>query len=200
MIKLKKLIKSDKIYDQQKYVVLSPKLRSSLKELFNSEDYKNASLDECILLENFTMIAEWVSLNKDDLYNYKKTGICWYEFIDKNNIIHEIRLLKNVANGKYEVKWWFIDKDNKPNYSPPNVYANLKYDTRIFNTHIYILLKEIIPYFFKNLPNEKLFLPSIDKSRYRLYRITLNNHLDKTKYSLEDLGNNLMAVSLIIKK
>lgn len=91
--------------------------------------------------------------------------------------------------------WW--KKDNSlPNYSPPHYYDNLKYDTRIFNTHIFILLNELFPYFFKSLPEEPVFLKATDKLRYRLYKITLNNHLDKTKYELKDLGNNMLTVNL----
>jgi hypothetical protein len=143
------------------------------------------------------MLAEWVTLNNDDLYKYEKSGRAWYYFIDRNNIKHEIRIILG-AKEKYEVKLWFIDEKGKPNYSPPNVYNNLKYDTRIFNTYIYILLNNIIPYFFENLSDKTLYLPATDKSRHRLYKITLNNHLDKNKYVLTDMGNNILAVKLKI--
>lgn len=194
MIKLKPMI--DEVYDSQKYVVISDKLKKSMDELIKSDEYKSSDISNSILLENYTLTSEWVSLNKDDLYEYSKTGNCWYLFIDRNKIKHEIRLVKGIKD-RYEVKLWFLDKDNKPNYSPPNVYNDFKYDTRIFNTHIYILLNEIIPYFFKELPKEKLYLPATDKLRYRLYKITLGNHFDKTTFSLEDLGNNTLVISLI---
>lgn len=193
MIKLKPMI--DSAYESQKYVIATDRLRKNLAELTESSEYKKLPLSKSVLSENYLMIAEWVSLAKDDLYHYSKTGNCWYSFIDRNNVKHEIRVSKG-AGGIYEAKMWFIDKNNKPNYSPPNVYGNLKYDTAIFNTYIYILLNEILPYFFKELPKEKLYLPATDKIRYRLYKITLGNHLDKTKYSLEDLGSNTLSVSI----
>ena len=180
----------------QKYVVFSNRLDNSLKELRESNDYKEASMGDSISLETFTMLAQWVSLNSDDLYHYTKTGQSWYEFKDKNNIRHEIRLEKGVGD-RYEIKlWWWNEKTNKPSYDPPATYGNFKYDTRIFNTHIYILLNELIPYFFKNFTRWNIILTATDKLRYRLYRITLNNHLDKTKYELKDLGNNILTVNL----
>jgi hypothetical protein len=186
MLTLKSLI-SDVSYHTQKYVVVTPQVKNSLDELNSSEDYKTASLDEAVTLENHTLIAEWVSLNKDDLYEYQlHSGFkCWYYFTDRNGIIHEIRLTKG-AKDKWEVKLWFLDGDKKPNYSPPNIYHNLKYDTAIFNTYCYILINEILPYFFKNIPDGTLHLPATDKARYRLYKITLNNHLDKTQYRVVD--------------
>lgn len=71
MIKLKRLMEED---ESQKYVVFSNRLDNSLKELRESNDYKEASMGDSFLLEDFTMLAEWVSLNKDDLYPYVKTG------------------------------------------------------------------------------------------------------------------------------
>jgi len=195
MIKLKRLIDTD-AYDSQKYVIVTEKVRNSLTELTKSDGYKSTGLSESLTLENYTLIAEWVSLNKDDVYAYQLHPhfSSWYYFKDRNDVIHEIRLTKGIKE-RYEVKVWFIDEDGKPNYSPPNIYGNFKYDTAIFNTHIYILINEIIPHFFNPVEDEPLYLPATDKARYRLYKITLNNHLDKTKYTLADLGDNTLSLS-----
>jgi hypothetical protein len=200
MIKLKQFC--DEAYQSQKYVRSTDNVKKSLVELAQHEDYKTAGISEIITLENYTLVAEWVSLNKDDLYDYQLHSgfVAWYFFVDRNGITHEIRLTKG-AKEKWEIKLWFLDKDDKPNYTAPNVYGDLKYDTAIFNTHIYILINELIPYFFSKLPDEKVYLPATDKARHRLYRITLNNHLDKTKYKLEggDKSNELV-VSQVLKQ
>jgi hypothetical protein len=191
MIKIKTLL--DDVYESQKYVISTASVKSSLKKLRASKEYKTTSVKLSILLENFTLIAEWISLKQDDVYPFIQTGRGWFSFIDRNKIQHEIRLTTGKDN-RYEVKIWFVDDARKPNYSPPNIYNNIKYDTRIFNTHIFILINKILSYFFGRLSAETLYLPATDSVRYRLYRIALNNHLDKTKYELTDLGNNTLSI------
>lgn len=171
---------------------------NSFKELIESNDYKNADISECVDLENFTILAEWADI--DDVYDIIQDGISWYKFVDKNGLTHSIRLTKGVGD-RWEIKFWFYDKETgKPNYSKPNIYNNLQYDTKIYNTHLNILMFKLIPYFFKQLPAEILYLPFIDKSRCRLFRIDLNKFLNKKIYEIDLSEENKNIIKITVRK
>ena len=167
-----------------------------LNNLFRDPYYIDASLDECVDLENFTILAEIADLS--NIYPIVKDGRAWYWFTDKNNIVHAIRLTKGIKD-RWEIRLWFHDPEtNKPKYDKPNVYNNLEYDAKIYNTHLKIFIEMLIPYFFSAIPNGVLYCPFIDKPRYRLFRISLGRLLDKDTYVMDtsEEAKNILKISL----
>jgi hypothetical protein len=171
------------------------KLKEILINIFNElesnkeDGYSSCtSLKEQIELETYSMLSE-LRLNLDNHYKYVASKIRgMFVFTDNNEIEHFIRLI--FEHGRWEVKVGFFQRGtSSPIYDRPNIYYNLDYDERIFNTQLKILIDEIIPYFFESKlvdENEKkLFFPAIDIPRYRLYRIALSKFLDRSKYKLE---------------
>jgi len=165
-------------------------IKNLLKELLEENEYKQLDLEESIAYENHIIISELV--NPQDHYSYTSVGKCWFKFYDIHEKIHNIRLLKN--GDEFDVKLWFEDENGRPNYNRPNVYYKMDYDSKIYNTHFYIILNEIIPYFFEKLPNEKLNFPFIDKARFRLFKIDFNKFLDKNLYNINYENNKIIIV------
>ena len=157
--------------------------------LRNDENINNLSLDEQISIETYTYLAEF-RMDMSNYYPYKSEGKGYYTFFDKQGYKHFDRLVKEHERWELKIRY-FDPKDlNKPIYDRPKVYVDLDYDEKVFNTHIKVIIDEIIPYFFRHkmVPSEDkiLFLPALDTSRYRLYRISLNRFLDKSKYTFSD--------------
>jgi hypothetical protein len=123
------------------------------------------------------------------------------EFIDDNHITHFTRIVHQPLKiPRNDVKIGFYDERGKPCYDRPNLHYNLHPDEKIFNTHLYILLKQFLETddFFGKTKTTLLYLPAIDYHRYRLFRMALNKLLDKSKYRLFDDKNH--KNTLIIEK
>ena len=163
-------------------------------KFIKSKEYRSMDLWNQLLNESYVLIAE--NVNLDHVYDYKSKGKNWWEFKGGRDIQHEIRLVysPDLDNKELSVKFYWI-KDNKPNYEKPP-YT----DERVFNTHIKILIEEILPKlseYFRTFNIDKLTLDPTDSSRYRLYRIALNQVLDKSKYELvENSSNNLLYIKI----
>lgn len=156
-----------------------------------------SSLKEQIDLETYSLLSE-LRLNLENYYNYINSKIRgMFLFEDDNKIEHFIRLV--FENNRWEVKIGFFKVNSSiPIYDRPHIYNNLDYDEKIFNTHLKILIEEIIPYFFSNKSisneNKKLFLPALDIPRYRLYRIALSKFINKSIYKIKLYPNNKLIV------
>ena len=167
---------------------------NELKILEKSNEYQLMDLWNQLLLETYVIIAENIDLSHVYEYNLKTKN--WWEFKDIKGIEHEIRLNFNagVDNKELTVKFYWV-KDNKPSYTKPP-YT----DERVFNTHMKVFIEEILPKLPELLNHfklDKLTLDPLDSSRYRLYRIALNQVLDKSKYELiEDEKNQLLYIKL----
>lgn len=164
-----------------------------LKEFQNSKEYELMDIGDQLINETYVAIAENINLNHT--YAYKNLGKTIWEFQDKKNITHQIKINYNPSDkDSLNVKFYWI-KDGKPNYNKPP-YT----DEMVFNTHIKIFINEILPITKPMLDHfklEKLTLDPTDSSRYRLYRIALNQVLDKSKYDLiEDSSKNLLYIKI----
>jgi hypothetical protein len=164
------------------------------KKLEQNEEYQFLNLLEQMLESAYVSIGE--NINLEHIYQYELKGVNRWGFTDKRNIEHEIRLTYNpgLKDIELSVKFYWFDGD-KPSYNKPP-YT----DEMVFNTYIKIFINEILyqlPSLFKNFHINKLTLDPIDYSRYRLYKLALNNILDKFKYDLvEDQENKLLYIVL----
>ena len=101
------------------------------------------NLWESVLNEMYLYME--LNLNKDNSYEYSlvKPFNNYWKFIDRYNIEHCIRLMVNVNQrglDKFgEIKLGLVDKDGDLTYDMPE-----HYDERSFNTHIKIVIEEII--------------------------------------------------------
>jgi len=173
-------------------------MKDALDIFRESEEYKELTFDEILITESIIILSELVNLNR--IYEIKKTGAAWYQFVDCHNIVHEQRIYKNfdVSTARYDLKLWFLGTDNKPKYEKPYDYYSFQYDDRIYNTHFEILINKLVPHFFSELPDEILYLPFIDRARFRLFKIDINKFLPTSKYMLDltEEKNNIIKIKL----
>jgi hypothetical protein len=166
------------------------KLSKLLEELQNNSIdgyYACTSLEEQICLETYSYLVEF-QVDPGNHYDYINGGKGFYTFIDKNGYKHFSRLIKE--NDRWEIKIGYFDKEsNRPVYERPKIYKNLEYDEKVFNTHVHIVINELLPYFFEHelvSEDEKvLYFPALDAPRYRLYRIAINKFVDKSKFVVD---------------
>jgi hypothetical protein len=135
---------------------------------------------EELIVSSYEIMFE--SVNPDNHYDFEHTRKNLWVFKDRKNIEHFIIIHQSLYKGntKAEIKFGWLDENNKERYSKPP-----SYDARIFNTHIYIMINEIIKYYSEYFT--EFYLEANDSLRHRLYRQTLNKFLDKTKYKLEEI-------------
>ena len=163
------------------------KLSKLFEEIKNDKELDSLSINEQIDGSTYIYLAE-ILITPTDFYSYISEGRGFYTFIDRENYKHFDRLVFN--NDRWELKLGYFDKDTaRPVYDRPKIYKDLKYDEKVFNTHLKIVLDELIPYFFERttIPdNEKiLYLPALDVPRYRLYKIALLKFIDTKTYKIE---------------
>jgi len=152
-----------------------------LQELFESDLFIGSNPLEQILLETYTLIGE--NINPDNRYEYTADGKTIWSFIDEEGFRHMMKFNYNpgLKDKELTVKFFWYDNGNKTFQKPPVT------DEKVFNTHLYIFLHEILPMLPKVLSHfsvDKLTLDAVDQARYRLYRLALSRLLDKNKYSL----------------
>jgi hypothetical protein len=160
-------------------------------------DYTRFNLAEIILLETYILIGENIDLL--NVYDYEAVGKTIWSFKDKNSIEHIIKLNYNPTTPpQVKVKFFWINKGRVDYSKPPYT------DEKVFNTHLNILVQEILPYVFTELFNNpkiandsrfkglnKVELDATDEIRYRLYRKALSSGiLSKTNFTLEDPKEN----------
>jgi hypothetical protein len=153
----------------------------SLNQLLDSATYKLASLKDQILFETYVLIGENVDLQ--NTYMYSNLGKSIWTFEDREGFKHTLKLNYNpgVANKELTVKI-FWEKDGKPSYDKPPAT-----DSKVFNTHLKILIDEILPKLpdlLKHFDIDKLTVDATDNVRFRLYSIALTSLLDKDKFEL----------------
>jgi hypothetical protein len=154
----------------------------------NKIDLKQLIREE-LIVSTYELMFE--SVNPNNHYDFEHSRKNLWIFKDRKDIQHFIILNQSLYKGdtKAEVKFGWVDENSKERYDKPPTY-----DSRIFDTYIYIFLNEILKYYTEYFT--EFYLEANDTLRYRLYRQTLNKFLDKTKYILEDI---LEKNTIIIK-
>lgn len=154
----------------------------------NEQDLKKIIREE-IMVSSYELMFE--SVNPTNHYDFEHSRKNLWVFNDRKNIQHFIILNQSLYKGdtKAEIKFGWVDENGDKRYDKPPTY-----DEKIFNTHIYIFLNEILKYYSEYFT--EFYLEANDNLRHRLYRQTLNKFLDKTKYILDDL---IEKNTLIIK-
>lgn len=154
----------------------------------NEQDLKKIIREE-IMVSSYELMFE--SVNPANHYDFEHSRKNLWVFNDRKNIQHFIILNQSLYKGdtKAEIKFGWVDENGDKRYDKPPTY-----DEKIFNTHIYIFLNEILKYYSEYFT--EFYLEANDNLRHRLYRQTLNKFLDKTKYILDDL---IEKNTLIIK-
>jgi len=145
---------------------------------------------EELLQSSYELLTEQVDPSKH--YDFEHSRKNLWKFTDRNKLHHFITVHVSLykEDKACEVKFGWIDSNNTLRYDKPPTY-----DERIFNTHIYIFINEIIKYYSEYF--DKFYLEALDPLRHRLYRQTLNKFLDKTKYNMEEKPNNTLVISPI---
>lgn len=154
-------------------------------KLNNDPEYKLMSMLDQFLTESYMIIAE--NINLDHVYEYENFKRLWWRFFDRYGYEHHIRITHNpgVSDKELCVKFWWI-KDDKPCYDKPPMT-----DEMVFNTFMKIFSECILPE-LENILHQlnltKLSLDASDTIRYRLYRISIKQVLDTSKFVLEELS------------
>lgn len=154
------------------------------------EDLKQLVRDE-VLISSYKILTE--NVNPEDHYDFEHTRKNLWEFIDRTKIKHFLIIHQSLYKGntKAEIKFGWIDSNGKENYNKPP-----SYDSRIFNTYIYIFINEILKYYKEYFT--EFYLEANDELRYRLYRQTLSKFLNKDQYELiEQPENNIIIIKPI---
>jgi len=153
--------------------------KSQIKQLVKEE----------LITSSYELMFE--SVNPNNHYDFEHSRKNLWVFNDIKDIQHFIILNQSLYKGNTtaEIKFGWVDDKGTKRYDKPPTY-----DERIFNTHIYIFLNEILKYYTEYFT--EFYLEANDNLRHRLYRQTLNKFLDKTKYILEDI---LEKNTIIIK-
>ena len=144
---------------------------------------------EELIVSTYELMFEQV--DPSNHYDFEHTRKNLWVFEDRKNIQHFIIINQSLYKGdtKAEIKFGWTDQKNNKRYDKPPTY-----DERIFNTHIYILLNEILEHYAEYFT--EFYLEANDALRHRLYRQTLNKFLDKGKYRLSELPeNNTLIIS-----
>jgi hypothetical protein len=159
-------------------------MKDNLKKIIREE----------IISTSYELMFE--SVNPNNHYDFEHTRKNLWVFKDRKDIQHFIILNQSLYKGdtKAEIKFgWVDDLGNKRYDKPPT------YDEKIFNSHIYILVNEILKYY--NEYFTEFYLEANDPLRHRLYRQTLNKFLNKNKYILtEILEKNTLIIKNINEK
>lgn len=154
----------------------------------DKQDLKKLIREE-IIISSYELMFE--SVNPNNHYDFEHSRKNLWIFNDRKNIQHFIILNQSLYKGDTiaEIKFGWVDDSGNKRYDKPPTY-----DEKIFNTHIYISLNEILKYYSEYFT--EFYLEANDNLRHRLYRQILNKFLDKTKYMLDDL---IEKNTLIIK-
>lgn len=155
---------------------------------------KKETLMQIVKEELITSTYELMFEQVDPLnhYDFEHTRKNLWVFKDRKEIQHFIIINQSLYKGdtKAEIKFGWVDEKGVKRYDKPPTY-----DERIFNTHIYILLNEILKYYSEYFTD--FYLEANDILRHRLYRQTLNKFLDKNKYTLNELPeDNILGITL----
>jgi hypothetical protein len=174
-------------------------LSELIDEIRNDNEVSSLTANEQMEYTTFRYLAEVTNLEK--IYPLIKTSGFFAEFVDDSKVRHFTRIVyQPLKIPRHDVKIGFYDESGKPSYERPNLHYNLHPDEKIFNTHLYILLKVFFENddFFGKTGATELHLPAIDYARYRLFKMAISKFLDKSKYELVD--DSLSKNSLLIKK
>lgn len=153
--------------------------REQLKQLIKEE----------LITSTYELMFE--SVNPSNHYDFEHTRKNLWVFKDRKEIQHFIIINQSLYKGdtKAEIKFGWVDNEGNKRYDKPPTY-----DEKIFNTHIYILLNEILTFYSEYFT--EFHLEANDNLRHRLYRQTLNKFLDKSEYSMNELpGDNTLIIT-----
>ena len=165
-----------------------------LRDLLKDTLYTNSNMKDQILLETYVLIGE--NIDVDNCYSYEREGKTIWSFRDSKHYKHVIKLNYNpgVASKELTVKFFWFEND-KPRYDKPPIT-----DEKVFNTHLRVFIKEVLPMLpdiLKHTETSKLTLDATDTARYRLYRIAMHKLLDSDKYELiEEPSTNSLYIKL----
>lgn len=137
---------------------------------------KLAGIHENMFQESYDLIIE--SVNPDNHYDFKHHNRNRWIFNDRTGVTHFTVVNKSMDyNNACEIKFGWVDEKGIKRYDKPLIY-----DERIFNTHIYIIINEILES-YKDL-FKYIILKATDDIRYRLYRINISKFLFKSNYDV----------------
>lgn len=165
------------------------KLKDLIDRINEDKEIDTLDITEQMDIQTYYYLVEVMDLT--NIYPFKSTDKFSAEFVDSNNITHFIRIaFQPLKLHRFDLKFGFFDKNGKHSFERPNLHFNLSPDEKVFNTHIYILLKKFLDgdKFFEKIKDKsnKLYLPAIDYARYRLFRMALSKFLDKNRYNVYD--------------
>lgn len=146
-------------------------------------------IKEELITSTYELMFEQV--DPSNHYDFEHTRKNLWVFKDRKEIQHFIIINQSLYKGdtEAEIKFGWVDEKGDKRYDKPPTY-----DERIFNTHIYILLNEIIKYYSEYFT--EFHLEANDSLRHRLYRQTLNKFLNKNQYNLNELPeSNTLIIS-----
>jgi len=118
-------------------------------------------------------------LDIENYYHFEHGRKNMWTFYDRTGLKHFIVIGKDLDDAELnvmEIKFGWLHND-KPRYD-----KSKSHDEKVFNTHLYILFNELLPYFYKY--DLSYNLKPTDKYRYRLYRIAINKYINKKEYEL----------------
>jgi hypothetical protein len=152
-------------------------IKSDLKQFIREE----------LITSTYELMFE--SVNPDNHYDFEHTRKNLWVFKDRKNIQHFIIINQSLYKGdtKAEIKFGWTDEKNNKRYDKPPTY-----DEKIFNTHIYILLNEILKYYSEYFT--EFYLEANDVLRHRLYRQTLNKFINKDQYTLDEIPESNVLI------
>jgi hypothetical protein len=158
--------------------------KSELKQIVREE----------LVISTYELMFE--SVNPSNHYDFEHTRKNIWVFKDRKEIQHFIIINQSLYKGdtKAEIKFGWVDNKNNKRYDKPPTY-----DEKIFNTHIYILLNEILTFYSEYFT--EFYLEANDDLRHRLYRQTLNKFLNKSEFTMNELpGDNTLIITNIHEK
>lgn len=164
-------------------------LKSLIQQINEDSEISTLDITEQLDIQTYYYLVE--ALDMTNIYPFQASNKFSAEFIDDNKVKHFIRIaFQPLTEPRFDLKFGFFDEHNKPSFKRPNLHYNLNPDEKIFNTHIHILINKFLEEdkFFESIKEKtnKLYLPAIDVSRYRLFRLALNKLLNKKKYRFYD--------------
>jgi len=147
---------------------------------------KLAGIHNQMIEDSYDLIIESIDLN--NRYDFEHTNRNRWIFKDRIGSTHFTVVNKSLdTDNACEIKFGWIDKNGQKRYDKP-----ITYDERIFNTHIYIILNEIIPAYKDSF--RYILLKATDELRYRLYRMNIDKFVDKNEFdvNLEPQNNTIV--------
>lgn len=150
-------------------------------------------IKEKFITSTYELMFESVDPSNHYMFEHTRKNV--WVFKDRKDIQHFIILNQSLYKGdtKAEVKFGWVGENGDKRYDKPPTY-----DEKIFNTHLYIFLNEILKYYSEYFT--EFYLEANDSLRYRLYRQTLNKLINKTQFSINEIPEKNTLVIMLNPK